>query len=119
VDIRITAGLFQLWRPLVRQFHFGRQNDAAKSSSQTVGVVEGSVVVGGLGASVGGGGVGVGGGVSVGGTAVVGAGGGGPSFFFTFLLALFFFPFLFIFLGKISPRYMSWQIADKALIFHA
>jgi hypothetical protein len=108
-----------LWHPLIGQasFHLGKRNaEAVNSSSQTVGVFEGSVVVGGLeGASVGGVGVGVGGGSSAGGAVGLGAGRGAFFRFTVFLLtsslsssssrATF------------SPTYGLSRIADKALIF--
>jgi hypothetical protein len=82
--------LCQCWLPLIGRasFHLGKLNaEAVNSSSQTVGVFEGSVVVGGLeGASVGGASVGVGGGSSAGGAMGLGAGRGAFFRFIVFLL---------------------------------
>ena len=68
--------------------NFCERNEAAKSSSQTAGVCEGSVVAGGVGgASVGG--IDVGGEVSVGGSAGLGIGRGAFFRFIVFLLFSF------------------------------
>jgi hypothetical protein len=83
---------------------------AAKSSSQTVGVFGGSVVVGGLEVAPVGGAC-VGGWGSAGGAVGLGV---GRRAFLRFTVFADFFPF---FLGKISPTYRLPRIADKALIF--
>jgi len=89
----------ELWLALIGKasFHLGKRNaEAFNSLSQTVGVLEGSVVVGELeGASVGGARVGVSGGSSAGGTVGLGAGRG------AFLRFTVFFADVLPFLGNI------------------